>query len=186
MAGWRCGKENQCDASRLTRAEVEDPKRDVILVSHSTGAIVACELLARYPQLRCSELVFMGSACTVREFLGAVVPWMQQPAHAATTCRILTLHPALELRETFGPRWTPFFYRGSLLVWLDDFLAPSGGVLDRTLGRFENVTAASGRFPPQVRGRLFIRAFGNRELGETRLVPTWHSAFAMAETGWWR
>ncbi len=169
----------------LVAWQAEDPRRDVILVSHSTGSIVACELLARYPQLRCSELVFMGSACTVREFLGKAVPWMQRPEHAGARCTILALHPALELRETFGPRWTPFFYRGSLLVWLDDFLAPTGGVLDRTLGRFDNVVAASGQFPPGVRERLFVRGFGNREREPGRLVPTWHSAFAMAETRWW-
>lgn len=169
----------------LVAWQAENPRRDVILVSHSTGSIVACELLARYPQLRASELVFMGSACTVREFVGKAVPWMQQPAHARTRCTILTLHPALELRETLGPRWTPLFYRGSLLVWLDDFLAPTGGVLDRTLGRFDNIVAASGQLPPGVRERVFVRGFGNREREPGRLVPTWHSAFAMAESRWW-
>lgn len=170
----------------LLEWQSEDPRRDVVLVSHSTGSIVACELLARYPQLRCSRLVFMGSACTVREFLGKVVPWMQRPEHAAARCEVLTLHPALELRETFGPRWTPLFYRGSLLVWLDDFLAPTGGVLDRTLGRFDNITAASGQTPVGVRERVFVRGYGNVETEAGRLVPTWHSAFAMAETKWWK
>ena len=49
--------------------------------------------------------------------------------------------------------------RGSLLVWLDDFLTDPQTPLDRTLGRWDNIITATEVIPNSVRGQVTLKAF---------------------------
>jgi hypothetical protein len=56
--------------------------------------------------------------------------------------------------------------RGSLLVWLDDFLNDPQTPLDRTLGRWDNLVSTTELIPQGVRGQIAFKAFASSPYGE--------------------
>jgi hypothetical protein len=53
--------------------------------------------------------------------------------------------------------------RGSLLEWVDDYLATPDAPLDRVAGKWSNLVPATHIFPPSIRGRVILKAFGVRD-----------------------
>ena len=149
----------------------DGPAYEVTLIGHSMGTTVLNEWLRRdvldkrRPAYK--NIVYMGAACSVRDFSRSVIPYLLQhrpddqaedPVRkSGTQFYNLMLHPLAELRER--ERYADLPPRGSLLVWLDDFLANPQGPLNRTLGRFDNIIPALELIPKPVRGQVSMRAF---------------------------
>jgi hypothetical protein len=152
------------------------PKYEVTLVGHSMGSMVINELLFR----KCHEsdvefknVVFLAAACSVRDCARCVVPYLR--AHPATRFYNLCLHPTADLQERDAGDLPP---RGSLLVWIDEFLADPPTMYDRTMGRWTNVLEGIGQFPQDIRGQMTIKAFNLRQTDDFFLgQPQKHSQF---------
>jgi pimeloyl-ACP methyl ester carboxylesterase len=145
-------------ADELTR-HLEDHGADgspyeLTLIGHSMGAIVLNEFIRRNPRLPYRDIVYMGAACSVRDFDRCVMPMLRD--NPRVRFFNLCLHPLAELRET---TYLDLVARGSLLVWVDDFFANPATPLDRTLGRWENVLEYAYLIPKDVRRRVSIKAF---------------------------
>jgi hypothetical protein len=133
----------------------EDPSRRFTLIGHSMGAIVASEIVRTSDSLAFDHVVFMAAAASVREVEVGVLPYLQR--HNTTEFYNLTLHPKADLKEQtifgFGPN-------ASLLEWIDAYLAKPGTDLDKVMGRYDTMREAEHIFPPDVRTRIQIKAFG--------------------------
>ena len=123
------------------------------LIGHSMGTIVINEALRNFPNLRIRNLVYMGAACSIRDFLVSGGAYLK--AHPETDFYSLSLHPRKEIDETnvYG---VPV--RGSLLTWIDEFFQTPESFLDRTFGSFENAVIAY-QLLPQTK-RIHLKAFG--------------------------
>jgi len=185
-------------AGRGAASQPEKPSYDITLVGHSMGTMVLNEWLRRdlleSKHQAYSNIVYMGAACSIRDFGRAVVPYLLQ--HSQTQFYNLMLHPLAELRErSRGYDLPP---RGSLLVWLDSFLTDPQTPLDRTLGRWANIISATEMIPQSVRGQVTLKAFalapydapipppgkpdyGPQEHGQFRGRPYWCKAFWASE-----
>ena len=152
-AHWKSFAKNLRKSLRLINPKA-DPQRgliplpiDVTLIGHSMGTMVLNEWLRRdlleSKNLSYANIVYMAAACSVRDFGRAVVPYLLQ--HAQTQFYNLMLHPLADLRERRRAFDTP--PRGSLLVWLDSFLADPQTPLDRTMGRWDNIISATELIP---------------------------------------
>jgi pimeloyl-ACP methyl ester carboxylesterase len=144
----------------------KDHPYEITLIGHSMGTMVLNEFVRRNPSLPYKDIVYMGAACSVREFSRCVVPVLMQPGRDVRFYN-LCLHPLAELRETNAADLPP---RGSLLVWIDDFFGNPATPLDRTLGRWENVLQSTYVIPAKARGRVSIKAFDLRKTGEAGRV----------------
>lgn len=169
------------------------PNLQVMIISHSTGAIVVTEMLTSAHDLRVSDIVMFGAACTIRDFRSSVVPYMIE--HRETRCYIVCLDPLNEVRETLpklGP-FGPLVYRGSLLTWIDDYLAPEGDFYDRTLGRIDNILATQQIIPDSIRSRVYVRALSRDSEDPVLGGARRHSELVKPKTGtkywdrayWW-
>jgi hypothetical protein len=145
---------------------------DISLIGHSMGAIVACHILAnQMPRAQSKgilfkNIVFMGAACTSRDYDNFVVPYLSawNEKCPETTPRDeqwpqfynLCLDPGAERSEKpfvfFGIfEWVP---RGSLLVWLDSILDQPASEQDRMLGRWDNAVLTMSAAPVKIGGDL--------------------------------
>ena len=162
------------------------------------GTIVLNEWLRRdlleSKHVTYSNIVYMAGACSIRDFSRSVVPYLLQ--HQQTQFYNLMLHPLAELRERHRGYDLP--PRGSLLVWLDSFLADPQTPLDRTLGRWDNIIPATEVIPESIRGQVTLKAFalapyddpspptgqsdyGPQEHGQFRGRPYWCKEFWTSE-----
>lgn len=150
---------------------------EITLVAHSMGTIVANEILQAEPKLEVDTLIYMGAACSLADYERAVFPAMQRNPRMETYH--LTLHPKGEVRET---QFLNLTSRGSLLVWVDGFLARPKTPMDRTAGNFANLVLAVHRTPNDLRPRIHIKAFPTGRAAGTD-VPTKHAHFT--ELSFW-
>ena len=141
---------------------------EVTLVGHSMGTIVANRLLA-FSQLaqlegRAQEdlrvevslpsfrnVVYLAAACSVLTYQQSVIPYMLHDTD--TRFFHVVLDPDDELAELNLEDLSP---RGSLLVWIDDFLANPTSHVERTAGRYDNLMATLYDTPPSIRDRLHV------------------------------
>jgi hypothetical protein len=176
---------------------------DITLVGHSMGTMVLNEWLRRdllegndpkIHHLIYSNIVYMAAACSVRDFGRSVILYLL--GHNTTQFYNLMLHPIADLQErSHGWDLVP---RGSLLVWLDDFLTEPQTPLDKTLGRWDNIISAREMIPASVRGQVTLKAFalapynvappppgqpdyGPQEHGQFRGRPYWCQEFWLDE-----
>jgi pimeloyl-ACP methyl ester carboxylesterase len=163
----------------------EPAKYEITIVAHSMGAIVANNMLRRFPHLPVKNIVYMGAACTINDFRQSVVPFMQSAEHGETEFYNLCLDPVAETLDTEAYDLVP---RGSLLVWIDTFLENPRTPLDRMLGRWENIIQATYIFPEEIRGRVTIKAFGllgwDATAAELAANPQKHGDFSRRD--FWR
>jgi hypothetical protein len=167
---------------------------EISLVGHSMGTMVLNEWLRRdmleSKHQVYANIVYMAAACSVRDFSRAVIPYLIQ--NPQTQFYDLMLHPLADLQERGRGYDLP--PRGSLLVWLDDFLTDPQTPLDRTLGRWDNMVTATEVIPKSIRKQVNLKAFalapyntqpplpgqlnlGPQEHGQFRGNPYWTSAF---------
>ena len=130
----------------------EHPDYYLDVFAHSMGSIVMNEAYRNFPDLRVRNLVYMGAACTIRDFM--VGPGKQLERNN-TEFYNLSLHPRREIDEVEGDGVPA---RGSLLTWIDEFFEGPASFGDRTLGSFQNAVIAY-RLLPQT-SRIHLKAFG--------------------------
>jgi hypothetical protein len=176
---------------------------EITLVGHSMGTIVLNQMIREFGlrtetaldgkspaigvALPFNRIVYMAGAATVRDYQDSLFPYLLENRNARVFH--LVLHPKAEVRERFDPGipYVDFPPRGSLLVWVDDFLSAPETPLDRTVGRYENLISAAHNTPDELRGRIHIKAFG---VGGGVRAPqkhgdfTSHLKFWMPEC-WW-
>jgi len=136
----------------------------VSLVGHSMGTMVLDEFVRRSPDVNYRNIVYMAAACTVRDFQRSIIPYLED--HHDCHFYNLCLHPINDLREA-NPQGLDLVPRGSLLVWIDDFLADPNTPLDRTMGRWDNIVEAAWVIPRRdpanphtdIRKQISLKAF---------------------------
>jgi pimeloyl-ACP methyl ester carboxylesterase len=184
---------------RRLREEVDKSggkdKWDITLIGHSMGTIVLNQMVRDFGSetvrkddgtledriLPFNKIVFMGGAATVRDYQDSVFPYLYK--NPAAEMYHLVLHPQAEVRERFDFK-IPYFDpppRGSLLVWVDDFLSAPETPLDRTVGRFENLIVAVHNTPDNLRHRVHIKSYGT---GDDVNAPQEHSDFTTRFNFW--
>ncbi len=136
----------------------EAEKVEVTIIGHSMGTIIANWMIADYgAELNLKNIVYMAAASKISDFERQVIPYLTSKAGEQTQFYNLVLHPRAEVRERNIRDLSP---RGSLLVWIDNYLSNPENFLDRTLGRWDNIIVAPHIFPEKTRGRINIKAFG--------------------------
>jgi hypothetical protein len=163
---------------------------DITLVGHSMGTIVLNQMIREFGlkaatgsdgktatsgvALPFNRIVYMAGAATVRDYQDSLFPYLRANRNAEVFH--LVLHPKAEVRERFDPGipYLDFPPRGSLLVWVDDFLSAPETPLDRTVGRYENLLTAVHNTPDELLGRVHIKAFGT---GRDVRAPQKHGDF---------
>jgi hypothetical protein len=161
---------------------------DITLVGHSMGTMILNEMVRSYgiatvknaqgrhveEALPFNQIVYMAAACTIRDYENSLFPYLRKNPRAHFYH--LTLHEEAEERERYDffiPYLDPL-PRGSILVWMDDFMSNPLSYLDLTLGRFSNLMVAVHDTPDQIRRQISIKAFG---AGETVDAPQEHAQF---------
>ena len=148
---------------------------EITLVGHSMGAIIMNEAIRLFPDLPFKSIVYMGAACSVREFMDSVVSYLVQ--HQEARFYNLCLHPIAEAREIpYG--WVDLLPRGSLLEWIDNLFSAHHTLLDRRLGKWDNIMQATHMIPVNVGDRVTIKAFG---VGADQGKPQMHGQFGDIE-----
>lgn len=156
-------------------ADVRRKEAKVDIFAHSMGTIVVNEILRRsewFPTPRFQDIVYMGAACSIRDYEDSVFPYLARHKAYLTQFHNLMLHPRAENEEIVAYECGP---RGSLLVYVDNYFASPSTVRDRTLGRFENIMLSVGRTQPEVADRIHMKVFS---VG--RSEPETHGGFTPA------
>ena len=148
--------------------EWEIQEWEITWVGHSAGTIIINEairrfgLLTRYDQtLPFTNIVYMAAASTLRDVQSSVYPYLDN--HPSTNFYHLMLHEKAEEGETV---WQPFDLppRGSLLVWIDDFLSNPLTHKERTAGKYQNFFGDYHSIPEKIREQIYLSVFsqGNK------------------------
>jgi hypothetical protein len=161
---------------------------EITLVGHSMGTIVLNETIRRFGVVNVKDkngnsieavlpfhqIAYMAAACTVRDYEDSVFPYLKKNKRAQFYH--LTLHEEAEERERvpFPSQCFDLLPRGSILVWLDDFMADPMTYLDRTLGGYATLMLAAHNTPDTIRRQISIKAF---DAGETVQAPQVHTDF---------
>ena len=158
-------------------------KLEMTLIGHSMGTIVLNRVLREFQDLPVSNIVYMAAACSIEDFRTSVIPYLLRHENQQARFYNLMLHPDAEVRE-----WQKSFLdltpRGSLLIWIDNFLSVPQTTLDRTLGSWENIIQATHVIPLEVRSRMTLKAFCIG--GRTCQAPTTHGAFSDKAYQFWK
>jgi pimeloyl-ACP methyl ester carboxylesterase len=129
---------------------------EIVIVGHSMGTIVANEIIRNFgDNLNISDVVYLAGATSVRDYENTMYPYLTRHFER-TRLHHFTLHPEAEAGEIVAWDFPP---RGSLLTWIDNFLSSPWTLLDRTVGRYDNLFAAAHRTPPDIRRSISIRTF---------------------------
>jgi hypothetical protein len=162
---------------RLAEEVRESDGDDVTVVAHSAGAVIANKLIANYAtKLPIHNLLYMAPACTIDELMaGGKIAQFLAGDKQRRKLYILTLHEQSEFEERNAAGLAP---RGSLLVWLDEFIQPKSSEFSGVmLGRARNLRLHSHLIPCAIREQVVITAHHD-ELGAPREVwPQRHGDF---------
>lgn len=167
---------------------------EITLIGHSTGAIIAHHILREFEHLPIRNIVYMGAASSVRDYQETVFPYLAkknkffltsshdllQARQAPTRVYHLMLHEAAESGEWIWDGIDPL-PRGSLLIWLDNFLSHPLSKEDRTLGRFSNFITTVHHTPDELRPFIHMLKFG---VGEAVDEPKMHGDFSQKLRFW--
>jgi hypothetical protein len=157
---------------------------ELTLIGHSMGTIVLNRALRRFRDLPVRHIVYLAAACSIDDFQTSVIPYLER--HGVADFYNLTLHPNAEVRE-WQKALLDLTPRGSLLVWIDNFLGDPTSTLDRTLGNWENIMQAAHVIPMSVRPRVTLKAFGTGDPlhSGAPTMPTTHGSFTDKATYFW-
>lgn len=152
---------------------------EVTVVGHSMGTIILNRVM-RDTKIDFANIVYLAAACSIEDFSTSVLPYLRE--HTNTQFYGLSLHPIAEAGEwcLMAGDLVP---RGSLLIWLDNFLMNPVTEQERTLGRWRNLFRTSPTGEPVVRRffenhdseslkeRLHFRAFSVGVGNEKQMRP---------------
>lgn len=167
--------------SFLDAQRIEGRSWTIDLVGHSMGTIVVNDII-RYVgnELPLENIVYMAAACSLKDYQESVVPLLR--ARESISMYHLTLHPKADLRESNGFFLLP---RGSLLVWLDDFLAAPATPFDRMAGRYDNLLRVMHLMPDESYDQVSIKALGvGSTCAEGGIGPVRHGQFGTVLRFW--
>ncbi|MFC1497488.1 hypothetical protein ACFLS1_03310 [Verrucomicrobiota bacterium] len=131
-------------------------KLEITLIGHSMGTIMINEILRKYDDMNIKNIVYMAAACSVRNYHDSVYPYLKK--HDDTKMYHLVLHDRAEFDERPWA-WLDIAPRGSLLVWIDHFLAKPNTKLDRTAGRYCNLMITDHLTPLELLKRIHVKQF---------------------------
>ena len=140
---------------------------EITWVGHSAGTIIINEAIRRFGLPKTQEgvlpfntIVYMAAASTLRDVQTSVYPYLQN--HPSTEFYQLMLHEKAEEGETV---WQPFDLppRGSLLVWIDDFLSNPLTHKERTAGKYQNFFGDYYSIPENIRDQIYLKVFSQGE-----------------------
>jgi pimeloyl-ACP methyl ester carboxylesterase len=160
---------------------------DVALVGHSMGAIVMNQMLREVPDIHYSRIVYMAAACSIRDYADTVVPYMRLPRNADTRMVHLSLCDRAERSEKYW-EYVDVVPRGTLLLWIDNYLTTPPTRLDRSAGRYVNlVTAPPSIFEPgDVAARTLLWQFDGGDPDAPQRHEDFDEVrFRFWEDGWW-
>jgi hypothetical protein len=161
---------------------------EIILAAHSAGAIVANALLQHFGEaLPITTLVYMAPACPIDELMtgGRVANFLAR--RSTRQLYILTLHEVAELSERHFVDLTP---RGSLLVWLDQYIQPkSSEFRGQMMGRARNLRLHAHLIPCGIQPQIHVTAFSEQPQFTAGVVPPYpepqtHGSFG--EVPYWQ
>lgn len=166
---------------RIDRHNKANPKDNITitLVGHSMGAIVINEILRSFPDLPYQEIVYLAAACSIKDFGQSVVPLLLNPNHPNLKFYNVSLDPHAEAREYtvggLGPT-------GSLLEWIDSYYTDPPTLLDRTMGKWQNIAVAKRIFPEEARKKMTFKVFAFHKKEQ----PIQHGQMDDLERCYWR
>lgn len=188
----------QTKNEKEAKNECKNTNWEITLVGHSMGTIVMNHIIRESGDLPIKNIVYMGAASTVRDYQDTIFPYLEKKNasirlnEAPTACNPvdgnekalcvyhLMLHEAAESGEWWSDTIDPW-PRGSLLVWLDNFLTHPLSKDDRTLGRFTNFITAVHHTPEQLKPYIHIVKFG---AGDNAYGPQKHGDFGQKLKFW--
>ena len=143
------------------RRKAKDQKvpLEVSVVGHSTGAIVATNAIAEFPDIDFRNIVFLGAAATVKDFVTTVVPYLDDNPCARFYNASLDAHREAEFVKF---RVMP---QGSLLEMLDNLIAEPKDYLDLSMGKWKNAMLALHLIPDSVRSQIHLLQFPYQDGG---------------------
>lgn len=158
---------------------------------HGVADAAADDPPADGPRLRLpafEDIVYLAAACSLRDYEQSAFSYLLHDPGARVFH--VVLDPDEELDEDNAFDLAP---RGSLLVWVDDFLAQPSTPMDRTAGRYDNLMVALPNTPAALRRQVHVRVLPRGDA----LLPAKHGQFTdPAETSgsfrfwrresWWR
>lgn len=179
-----------CERPEKSKGCPNPSEWEITLVAHSAGSIIAHHILREFEDLPIKNVVYMGAASSIRDYQKTAFPylmkrnkdrsgeqcWRRGPverSQEATCVYHIMLHEAAESGEWLWDTIDPF-PRGSLLIWLDNFLSHPLSKDDRTLGRFTNFITSAHHTPHELRPFIHIQKFG---VGDEAHVPKKHGDF---------
>ncbi len=115
-----------------------DERASVTLIGHSLGTMIANEIVAEYPEINFSSIVYMAAALRVRDIATVIEPYLLRNPSAEFFN--LSLSPTREISES---QFLDFVPRGSLLIWIDQTFADIHSFRDRTAGYWRNIVRSA-------------------------------------------
>ena len=162
-----------------------DKNDDIVLVGHSAGTVAINRLIENFgDKLPISTLVYMAPACTIDELMegGRVTRFLRQDPARQRHLYILALHELAEINEKWYLDATP---RGSLLVWLDEFIQPKHSEFaGMMMGRARNLRLHGHLIPCDLHPQITITAFNQDPNADPSVEPQRHSDFG--ELPYWK
>jgi hypothetical protein len=162
------------------KSDIQSGKMEIVLVGHSMGTIVLNELIRNFgiyndpatgEKILFNQIVYMAAACSISHYESTVIPYLARTkAHFYN----LMLGRKAEIRESNFFDLSP---RGSLLVWIDEFLANPLTHRDLTLGRYDNFLMAVHNIPESIRERIHIKSFNTGQKYPDYPEPQEHGDF---------
>ena len=172
-------KEKKQNAAKPQIAEAAQNARTqprIILIGHSTGAIMISELIGAinanedskngmtsnedpesaitakkdHGNAMIDKIVFLGAAVTIGDVFKTIVPFLA--ANKDTSFYNISLNAYHEAKSSYKAVVTP-----SLLEWLDNLIAQPSSHLDRVMGKWENVMLAMHAIPCDIRNRVHLK-----------------------------
>ncbi|MEE8269185.1 MAG: hypothetical protein V3R23_04140 [Nitrospinaceae bacterium] len=163
------------------KSDIQSGNMEIVLVGHSMGTIVLNEMIRNYgvyhdpatgEKWLFNQIVYMAAACTISHYESTVIPYLarNKKAHFYN----VMLGRMAEIRENNVLGLSP---RGSLLVWIDEFLSNPLTHRDRTLGRYDNFLMAVHNIPESMRDRIHIKSFNTGQKYPDYPEPQEHGDF---------
>ncbi|QSH41462.1 hypothetical protein P0136_07915 [Lentisphaerota bacterium ZTH] len=140
---------------RLVKFYKANPEYEFTLIGHSMGPFIINGILSRYDMLPYKNIVYMAPACSCEETAQALRPYLEK--HPESTFYNLCIHPHMDASEMMFWAVLP---RGSVLRWIDLYLADPLTSNDHCLGVWLNAMYSMPRLLGKVQKQCVIKAFG--------------------------
>lgn len=138
----------------LTVTEGGAANYQITLVGHSMGAIIINRLVTLLPELPVRNIIFLGSADSIRNTQSGVLHFLEHAENAKFYSWML--HPDNEERELSARGLLP---SGSLLTWIDNMYTSPETLLDKRFGRWQSLKRIPKIIPEEFAGRVRLMVF---------------------------